>query len=145
MDQVIAEWRTNWRIVVCALAGVITSIAHIFSLGVLLPHISRETGWSRAEASTGMLICSIVVALVAPFAGRLIDRGHMRACAIGGMALYCLAMVGLGWLHVALPVWLGIWAVLAMGTGASNLTIWTTAITRPTGTRSGACDGGCRS
>jgi len=130
MGKALAEWRENWRIVLCAVIGVTASVSYVFSLGVLVPYIHADTGWSRAETSSGLLVFALTLALASPLVGRLVDRGYTRACAMGGFTLYGLGLVCIGMLHVSFPAWLFIWAITAVGGGACSLTVWTTLITR---------------
>lgn len=130
MNAVMNEWRANWRIVICALLGATASLTQIYSMGVLLPHISAEMGWSRAEASSGVLVGAIGLAVISPIVGRLVDRGRLRACALGGAVVFGIAIACLGLLRVSLPWWLAIWGVVAIGSGLTNLAVWAPAITQ---------------
>ncbi len=130
MDRAFAEWRENWRIVICAMIGLTASTSYVFSLGVLVPHIHSETGWSRAEISSGLLVGALTLALVSPITGRLIDRGYTRACAMCGFTIYGLGLVCIGTLRVSIGAWLLIWVAAAVGAGACSLTVWTTLINR---------------
>jgi len=128
MNEVMSEWRANWRIVICGLAGATASLTQVYSIGVLLPHISAEMGWSRAEASSGILVGAIGLTVVSPIAGRLVDRGRLRACAIWGTVIFAVAIACLGLLPVRLPLWLAIWCVVAIGSGLTNLAVWAPGI-----------------
>jgi len=130
MQKVLAEWREKWRILVCAVIGVTASVSYVFGLGVLVPHIHAETGWSRAQISAGLLVGATVLALVSPVTGRLVDRGHTRACAMGGFVIYGLGLAAVGMAPVPFLPWLVLWAATAVGAGLCCLTLWTTLITR---------------
>lgn len=130
MGQALAEWRDNWRTVVCAVIGLSASVSYVFSLGVLVPYIHAETGWSRAEISSGLLVGALTLALVSPLTGRLIDRGYTRACAMGGFILFGLGMACIGMVRVPFIPWLFLWALSAVGAGLCSMTVWTTLITR---------------
>ena len=61
--------------------------AVLFAFAGLLVTLERETGWARADMALGPTLGLLVAALVAPFAGRWVDRGWGGAM-LGGSAAF---------------------------------------------------------
>ncbi|KMW58829.1 putative membrane protein [Candidatus Rhodobacter oscarellae] len=108
-------------------------------------------GWSKAELTLGITIAVLASAVAAPFAGRLIDRGHGAAQMAGATALAGLCVIGVSqvahlWQFYLL--WLGIGACFAgclyepcfamitraRGTKAKSAIIWVTLVAGFAGT-----------
>lgn len=86
--QVIAaEWRSNWRtgLAVMLGMGLGTSISpNLFSLFV--EPLQQSFGWSRGQIALAHN-ASLVAAVTAPFAGRLVDRIGARRLIMAGFLL----------------------------------------------------------
>jgi MFS family permease len=67
------------------------------TLGLVMPIWSQELGWSRSFVSGAAATALLVMAMVAPFAGRMIDRQGVRMTLALGLAL-----TGIGSLAVAM-------------------------------------------
>jgi MFS family permease len=57
------------------------------ALGLVMPIWTQELGWSRSFISGAAAAALLVMAAVAPFAGRLIDRQGVRITLVAGLAL----------------------------------------------------------
>ncbi|WIW89496.1 MFS transporter [Sphingobium sp. V4] len=130
MGEALREWRVNWGIGITSLVGAIISVGHIFSLGILMPMIERDTGWSRSAVSASLLVVAIVVAVFSPIVGRLVDKGRSRVCVLAGATLYSIALIMLGLVPLPYLVWMGVWVLVATGASAFTITVWTAQITR---------------
>jgi len=69
--------------------------AVLFAFAGLLVTLERETGWARADMALGPTLGLLVAALVAPFAGRWVDRGWGGAMLGGSAAFGALCLIGL--------------------------------------------------
>ncbi len=77
----------------------------------LLPEWERSLGWTKTELSGALTLALVTSALLAPFAGRLIDHGYGRyvftgGTAFGGVMLVLLSQVTELWQFYA--VWFGL-------------------------------------
>lgn len=67
-----------------ALAQTIVWAAMYYSFPALLPEWEQDLGWSKTELSLAFTASLVATALLAPMAGRLIDRGAARLIHPGG-------------------------------------------------------------
>jgi MFS family permease len=110
------------------------ALALVFSaraaLGLVMPVWVRELGWTKSFISGAGAAALIVMACVAPIAGRLVDRhGPRWALAVG------LVAVGLGALIIAAasskPIFvIGFSLISAIGFGASGSAVVSTSVAR---------------
>ncbi len=126
----ISEWRLGWTLVLVSLLGYAISTTHSYTLGVFMPSLESEFGWSRAQVSSGMLAYSIVAAVFAPFAGVMIDRFGVRRVGLPGMTGYCIALGLLSTVAPPLAMWWGLWCLIGVGSVLTKATLWGTAISR---------------
>ena len=94
-----------------AVAQTIIWAALYYSFPALLPEWERDLGWSKTEISGAFTAALVAAAVLAPIAGRLVDRGAARLVHPGGALLAALLLVALSrvteiWQFYA--VWLGI-------------------------------------
>ncbi len=89
--------RTAWLVVgICFLALSLSFSARAM-LGLLMPTWEIELGWSRTFVSTAGALALVVMAVVAPLAGNLVDRNGPR-----GLLCWGLAVLGAGALLVSI-------------------------------------------
>ena len=110
------------------MAGLGTSYIHQYSIGVMIPPLEGDLGWSRSQITSGMFIISLVVFPLAPLLGMIVDRFGPRRVALTGIVTYCGALAALSLAHQALWTWWLLWAVLAFGHLFLNATVWVAAI-----------------
>lgn len=70
-----------------AVAETLVWAAFYYSFPAFLPAWEASLGWSRAEISGAFTACLVVTGLLAPRAGRLIDRGYAKQMFVGAIAL----------------------------------------------------------
>jgi MFS family permease len=89
------EWRTHWRSVVAASAGVATGFSMFqFSASLFIQPWEKTFGWTRGEiafAHNGML----ATAILSPFAGALLDRYGVRRPLLAAMLATGLAYLAM--------------------------------------------------
>jgi len=98
-------------VVPLALAQTMIWAVLYYSFPALLPEWERDLGWSKTEISGAFTAALVVTAVLAPLAGRLIDRGAARLIHPGGVVLGAAMLVALSqvtqlWQFYA--VWIGI-------------------------------------
>lgn len=100
-----------------AVAQTLIWAALYYSFPALLPEWERDLGWSKTELSGAFTASLLVAAILAPMAGRLIDRGaarliHPGGALAGAVLLVLLARVTELWQFYA--VWLGIGVAMSV-------------------------------
>ena len=111
------------------------------TLGLVMPLLMQEFGWSRSFISGAAAATLLVMALTAPFAGHAADRYGVRATLTGGLLL-----VGTGCLVVAtagspIVFLLGFSGLAAIGFGFVATHVVSTAIARVFDARRGLATG----
>ena len=84
-----------------------------YGFPALLPDLEAATGWGKPLLALGPTLSFGVMALLTPWTGRLVDRGHGAALLVG---MPVLAAAGIGVLAVAGSPWLWLagWAVIGV-------------------------------
>lgn len=120
----VAEWRSNWRIILPATAGIMLCSAHGYTLGVMVRPLELEFGWQRAEISAGFLIIALVAVLVSPLVGIAVDRIGARRIGLGGILFYCSALAILSTTGADVASWWLRWALLAIASMTVLPVVW---------------------
>lgn len=100
-----------------AVAQTIVWAAMYYSFPALLPWWERDLGWSKAVLSGAFTAALVLTALLAPFAGRLIDRGLARVVHPGGALAGAALLVALSQVHEPwqfYAVWLGLGVAMSV-------------------------------
>jgi len=103
LRTVIDEWRVHWPTGVATMLGIglCISIIPVISSLFIQP-LESEFGWSRGEIAAAHS-ASLLSAILAPFAGRLLDLRGVRALMLTGMALMGLCYCLFAWMQG--PLW----------------------------------------
>jgi MFS family permease len=109
------EGRGVWLLAVGQTAGY---AALVYMFGAILLALQAESGWSRTELALGPTLSVLVQAGLAPFSGRLVDRGHgphllAGAAVLGAISLALLSRVTAIW------EWYLLWTVIGVAQAAS--------------------------
>jgi MFS family permease len=123
------EWREHWPVVVASMMGVLFSIMHLLTLGVMIAPLHREFGWSRAEITFGPLLIPLVGLPLSPLIGLAIDRYGPRRIGLAGVMLYCAALAALSLAQQPIWTWWLLWLLLAFAFLFVTPTVWVTAVT----------------
>jgi MFS family permease len=100
--QTIRSNPTGWIVVgVCFLALSVVSATRA-SLGLVMPSLESELGWSRGFVSSVAAYSLITMAVTAPFVGNLLDRHGPRVLLTVGLAI---SGVGLLWTSMVSEPW----------------------------------------
>ncbi len=100
-----------------ALAQLVIWASMYYSFPALLPDWEQDLGWTKTQLSGAFTSALLITALLAPFAGRMIDRGaarliHPGGALIGGLLLIALSQVTQIWQFYA--VWLAMGVMMAV-------------------------------
>ena len=104
------EGRRN-RVTSMAIGQGLVWAGMFYSFPALLPHWERGLGWSKTSLSGAFTLALLLSALMAPAAGRLIDRGHGptllgMSALLGAFLLLALSQADAVW-HFYL-IWMGL-------------------------------------
>lgn len=103
----------NRAILLMAVGQVFTWAGLYYVFPALLLRWEQDLGWSKAELTAAITLAVFVSALVAPIAGRIIDRGHgailmTGSTLLGAAALFACSFITLSWQFLVL------WAIIGM-------------------------------
>lgn len=99
-----------------AVAEILVWAAFYYSFPALILIWERDLGWTKTELSGAFTLALLVSAVLAPFVGRLIDRGFAERVFAGGAALGALLLVALSAVTALWQfylVWLGLGVAMA--------------------------------
>src|SRR5690349_21725987 len=114
--------KSRWWIVVASVFGLLAGNGPVmqFTIGTLLPPITREFGWTRGMVSSVMVTGLWMTAIATPLVGWLVDRFGIRTVALPAVVLFSCATASVA-LAPASPAMFTLLYVL-MGLGASAQT-----------------------
>jgi MFS family permease len=84
-----------------------------YAFPALLPYLEAVTGWGKAALAAGPTLAFLIMAVLTPFSGRLVDRGWGGEMLVAGPALAALGVAGLA-LAPAPWVWIAAWGVIGV-------------------------------
>jgi len=125
---VAEEWKRGWTKVLTAAAGLSFLAVVMSGLGTFIAPLTAEFGWSRATLTMGMAIAGLVVLLLSPFAGTLVDRYGPRSLALPGVILMTVSTASFGMASGSVPQWLCLWMVYALAHVSMTMSIWTNVV-----------------
>ena len=115
--------RKAWLIVLICFLVLACSFAARAILGLTMPSLELEFGWSRTTLSSGISMALIVMAVVAPVVGALLDRYGPRIILITGLAAIGLGLIGTTFMTEPWHFFIlfGLLAGLGFGTAANHV------------------------
>ncbi len=122
------EWRRFGMLPVAAALGYATSVIHIYGLGPYLEPIQEAFGWSRARATSGLTIATVINAIFCIVIGMLVDRMGPRLIGLIGVLLTTGAFALFGAATGGQGNWYLLWGMMAFATLPVQATIWTSAV-----------------
>ncbi len=114
----------GWLVVFVSVLGAAFSPATLVNIpfGLFIPQLEREFGWSRTEITASLSIFLVVLVILLPFAGRLIDRIGVRRVAAPSIFLYAAALASLSLLTDSLlHLYIVFGLIAALGIGAQSV------------------------
>lgn len=123
-----SEWASGWLLLLSACAGGVIPSLHFYSMGLFFDPLEKAFGWSRSEASFGLIISSTVGILVSPIVGAVIDRIGSRRVAIPGIILYITAFGALSLISSSIWEYWGLFLLLALGQACLTQVVWVSAV-----------------
>jgi len=122
------EWRRSWPVTLAASTGMFAAVVYTYPLGVFMPAIQQETGWTRAQISSGLPIFSVIAIVFAPAVGYMVDRVGSRLVALVGLTAYCAFVGGLSLAGHSIWTWWLLWLGVAFSALLIKPTVWTKAV-----------------
>jgi len=102
--------------------------AAIFAVGIVLQPLVDEFGWTRAEATIGVTIASMMTVPLAPFMGAMVDRWGVRRIALPGLIFITLSTLAIASANGSVMQWAMLWTVFGLAQLGAKSILWTTAI-----------------
>jgi MFS family permease len=119
------EMRRHWRVVLMASWGCGVGVTGLpfYSLSTFVPLFERQEGWDRGAITAALLTLTIGMLVGGPVIGRLVDRYGARRVTLGSIPLFAAGLL-LPALARDAPwtLWLGYFAMAALGMGAGPVT-----------------------
>lgn len=122
------EWKRYWPLVVAAALGFsFHSVMSSFA-GLFMGPVGSEFGWSRTQVTAGMSLSSVIITVISPFFGVVIDRFGTRRLALPGLVVKTAVFAGFGMVSGSVTQWMAIWVVYALSSLFVKSTVWTVAV-----------------
>jgi predicted MFS family arabinose efflux permease len=120
-----AEFRHGGLLLLAATLGSAGGISSLpfYSLGTFIPPLQAEFGWSRGDVATSYLYTTIVLAVIAPTLGKIIDRIGTRRVALVAIPLFSIVLYAISRFHSSsIGLFHALYAVLALlGAGTTPI------------------------
>ena len=125
-----SEWKRGWPIVLTAAAGLSFLSVVLSGFGTFIEPLGNEFGWGRGTLTLGMLVAGLLVVVLSPFAGLIVDRYGPRALALPGAVIMSLSTAAFSLTDGSQIQWLVLWAFYAVANVSMMMSIWTSAVAR---------------
>jgi MFS family permease len=122
--------KSRWWIVVASVFGLLVGNGPVmqFTIGTLLPSITREFGWSRGTVSSAMVAGIWITGLTMPLMGRLVDRFGIRAVALPAIVLFSLATASVAFVPASPAAFTVLYVLMGLGATAQTPLVYAKAI-----------------
>ncbi|MEJ5979268.1 MAG: MFS transporter [Sphingomonadales bacterium] len=122
------EWREYWPLVLASAAGFSLHTVSSYVIGLVMEPLEAEFGWSRAQISVVSVIPSLIMVLLSPSIGGLIDRWGSRRMALPSLVLTGVALALVSLANGSMAQWYLIWLFYGLVSLGIKATVWTTAV-----------------
>jgi MFS family permease len=142
MSDIIAPpHRQNWTVVIFGFLALSLAFSSRAALGLIMPVWQTEFGWSSGYISGVGAATLVVMAIVAPFAGRLVDRRGSQFTLNLGMGLLGIGCAIVALMNGKLMFIVGFAGFCATGFGIVATHVVATAVTRSFSANQGLATG----
>lgn len=120
----------GWLVVLLCFVALSFAMSARSALGLLMPVWEAELGWSRGFVSSVGAAMLVVMAVVAPFAGNMLDRVGPRALLAGGIAMLAagLLLTATATARWQFSLYFGLVGALGFGVVANHVVSTTVAL-----------------
>ncbi|MBF9049572.1 MFS transporter [Roseobacter sp. HKCCD9010] len=122
--------RQNWTVVAFGFLALSLAFSSRAALGLIMPVWQTEFGWTSSYISSVGAAALVVMAVVAPFAGRLVDRRGTQFTLNLGMGLLGVGCAIVALMNSKLMFVIGFAGFSAIGFGIVATHVVATAVTR---------------
>ncbi len=122
--------RQNWTVVVFGFLALSLAFSSRAALGLIMPVWQTEFGWTSSYISSVGAAALVIMAIVAPFAGRLVDRRGSKFTLNLGMGLLGVGCAIVALMNGKLMFIIGFAGFCAVGFGIVATHVVATAVTR---------------
>lgn len=140
-DNIEIPHRQNWTVVVFGFLALSLAFSSRAALGLIMPVWQTEFGWSSSYISGVGASALVVMAIVAPFAGRLVDRRGSQFTLNLGMGLLGIGCAIVALMNGKLMFVVGFSGFCAVGFGIVATHVVATAVTRSFSAKQGLATG----
>ena len=103
-----------WVIVIIIAGMQIVGTSIRMSFGAFVDPLEEQFGWSQGNISTTYAICSIVTAVISPWAGNFGDRYGAKKAMLAGVGLFCAGMLATAFIKEYWHFWVTYGVVLGV-------------------------------
>ncbi|MBI2866677.1 MAG: MFS transporter [Chloroflexi bacterium] len=97
----------GWYVAAAATGGMYVSATLAnHTLPIFLKPMATELGWTRTNFFLASTIASVVAGLLAPLAGRIVDRGNVRLMVLAGGLIAATSVITYSRLHSLWAFWI---------------------------------------
>lgn len=122
--------RQNWTVVIFGFLALSLAFSSRAALGLIMPVWQAEFGWTSSYISSVGAAALIIMAIVAPFAGRLVDRRGSQFTLNLGMGLLGIGCAIVALMDSKLMFVIGFAGFSAVGFGIVATHVVATTVTR---------------
>ena len=119
-----------WFVVGFGFLALALSFSARATLGLVMPIWTAELGWSRSFISAVAAATLLIMAAIAPFAGRFIDRHGVRTTLVFGLTLVGIGCIVVAAANSAIVFVIGFSGICAVGFGFVASHVVSTAVAR---------------
>lgn len=140
-DTIATPHRQNWTVVIFGFLALSLAFSSRAALGLIMPVWQTELGWSSSYISGVGAAALVVMAIVAPFAGRLVDRCGSQFTLNLGMGLLGIGCAIVALMNSKIMFVVGFAGFCAIGFGIVATHVVATAVTRSFSANQGLATG----
>jgi MFS family permease len=129
-EEVLAEWRAGWPVVVACAFGITLIAIGYTALGTFIAPLEKEFHWTRTEVTAAFFVFAGIGVLTRPLAGAMLDRWGSRTLAVPGAILVGLSFASFSLLNGSLVQWYALWFVMAVVFSLVIPPVWGMAIAK---------------
>ncbi len=122
--------RSLWWVVFASVGGLLVGNGPVmqFTMGTMLPAVSREFGWSRGAVSSSIVIGLWMTGVATPIVGRLVDRFGIRAVALPAIVVFSLSTASVALVPASRSAFTGVYALMGLAAAGQTPLVYAKAI-----------------